>query len=255
MVRAEIRSHLASLKAGERMAFIDAHATEVAAAVLAAPGFLSGLSPAELGVVKQRIEARANPAITKAKVETVRAVNDAETGWRAAFKQIAERGDLPPWVAKLDEAASETQSVQSRLVETQSRLEAAQSELESAKQGAEQAKAQVAELEQKAASLKSELQKADGQRIEHVRLVPKADIDSHCSLRRTDRSRTAWRKVGKIRMRSPAKPRDWAQLRHSVALPAAFSRMPRASSVPTNSVTVSSPVASMLVTGSRSTTT
>ena len=39
----------------------------------------------------------------------------------------------------------------------------------------------------------------------------KADIDSHCSLRRTDSSRTAWRNVGKIRMRFPAKPRDWAR--------------------------------------------
>ena len=69
--------------------------------------------------------------------------------------------------------------------------------------------------------------KSGRQPIEHVRYVPKADIDSHCLLRRTDRSRTAWRKVGKIRMRFPAKPRDRAQFRHSVALPAAFNRMPR----------------------------
>ena len=48
--------------------------------------------------------------------------------------------------------------------------EAAQSELESAKQEGEQAKAQVAELEQKAASLNSELQKADGQRIDLQRI-------------------------------------------------------------------------------------
>ena len=59
MIHAEIRSHLASLKAGERTAFIDVHATEGAAAVLAAPSFLSGLTPAERDVVKQRIEARA----------------------------------------------------------------------------------------------------------------------------------------------------------------------------------------------------
>src|SRR6478752_9188281 len=60
-----------------------------------------------------------------------------------------------------------------------------------------------------------------------VRKVPEADIDSHCSLRRTDSSRTALRNVGKIRMRFPAKPRDRAQFRHSVALPAAFNSMPR----------------------------
>ena len=60
MIHAEIRSHLASLKAGERTAFIDVHATEGAAAAASlAPSFLSGLTPAELDVVKQRIEARA----------------------------------------------------------------------------------------------------------------------------------------------------------------------------------------------------
>jgi hypothetical protein len=68
------------------MAFIDAHATEVAAAVLAAPSFLSGLTPAELGVVRQRIEARANPEIAKAKAETLNAMQDAATGWSAAIR-------------------------------------------------------------------------------------------------------------------------------------------------------------------------
>ena len=94
MIHAEIRSHLASLKAGDRMAFIDAHATEVAAAVLAAPAFLSGLSPTELGVVKQRIEARANPELAKSKAETTRALADAEAGWRSAIRQISERAGL-----------------------------------------------------------------------------------------------------------------------------------------------------------------
>lgn len=51
MIQAEIRSHMAALRAVERMGFIDAHATEVAAAVLSAPSFLSGLTPAELCVV------------------------------------------------------------------------------------------------------------------------------------------------------------------------------------------------------------
>jgi hypothetical protein len=48
------------------MAFIDAHATEVAAAVLTTPSFLSGLTPAEIGVVKQRIESRTNPEVAEA---------------------------------------------------------------------------------------------------------------------------------------------------------------------------------------------
>jgi hypothetical protein len=94
IIQAEIRSHLASLKAGDRMAFIDAHATEVAAALLAAPCFLSGLTSAELGIVKQRIEVRANPELAKAKAETTRALADAEAGWGSAVRQISERAGL-----------------------------------------------------------------------------------------------------------------------------------------------------------------
>jgi hypothetical protein len=92
--RRQLGSHLAALKAGERLAFIDAHASEVAAAVLTAPGFLSGLSPAELGVVRQRIEARADPEVAKAKAETAKALQATEQGWRAAQKQISDRGGL-----------------------------------------------------------------------------------------------------------------------------------------------------------------
>jgi hypothetical protein len=69
LIQAEIRSHLGALRPGDRMAFIDAHATEIAAAVLAAPSFLSGLTRAELDIVKQRNEARANPEIAKAMAE------------------------------------------------------------------------------------------------------------------------------------------------------------------------------------------
>jgi hypothetical protein len=94
MIQAEIRSHLASLKAGERMAFIDSHASEVAAAVLSAPSFLSGLTPAELGVARQRIEVRADPGIAAAKADTTRALADAEAGVRNAIRQISERGGL-----------------------------------------------------------------------------------------------------------------------------------------------------------------
>jgi carbonic anhydrase len=89
-----IRSHLAKMKAGERLAFIDAHATEVVAAVIWAPAFLSGLSPTELGIVKQCIEARTNPEIAAAKAATLRALTETERGWRNAANQIRERGGL-----------------------------------------------------------------------------------------------------------------------------------------------------------------
>jgi hypothetical protein len=76
------------------MAFIDAHATEVGAAVLSAPAFLSGLSPAEIGVVKQQIEARTNPEVAAARDDALKALAHAEQGWRNAASQIRERGGL-----------------------------------------------------------------------------------------------------------------------------------------------------------------
>jgi hypothetical protein len=76
------------------MAFIDADASEVAAAVISAPPFLSALTLADFVVVKQRIEARANPEVAEAKAETVKALRQTELGWRNATKQIAERGGL-----------------------------------------------------------------------------------------------------------------------------------------------------------------
>ena len=91
MIHAEIKSHLAALRSGDRMAFIT---TEVAAAVLAAPSFLSGLTTAELGVVKQRIEVRANPKIADAKAETAKALAHAEQGWGAAIRQINDRAGV-----------------------------------------------------------------------------------------------------------------------------------------------------------------
>ena len=94
MIAAEIRSYLASLKSGERLAFIDAHVDEVGAAVLTGPSFLSGLTPAEVGIVKQRIEARTNPEIARAKKEALQALADVEKGWRNAARSIRECGGL-----------------------------------------------------------------------------------------------------------------------------------------------------------------
>ena len=88
------------------------------------------------------------------------AQSQLESAKQALANANAERKELE---TKSDDALK---SAQSQLAETQSRLEATQSELESAKQAADQAKAQVAELEKRAASLNSELSKADGQRIE-----------------------------------------------------------------------------------------
>jgi hypothetical protein len=76
------------------MVFIDAHATDVAAAVLGAPAFLSGLTDADISIIKAQVGKRVAPEIAKAKVETLKAMQDAETGWRSAIAQISERGGL-----------------------------------------------------------------------------------------------------------------------------------------------------------------
>lgn len=94
MVQAEVRAHLSKMKPAERMAFIERNAAEVGPAVLTAPSFLSGLTPAELGIVKQCVAARTNPEIAAAKQATTKALSETEAGWRAAIRQISDRGGL-----------------------------------------------------------------------------------------------------------------------------------------------------------------
>jgi hypothetical protein len=62
--------------------------------VLTAPSFLSGLTAAELGVVKQVVETRVNPGVAAAKQATTKALSETEAGWRAAVRQISARGGL-----------------------------------------------------------------------------------------------------------------------------------------------------------------
>jgi hypothetical protein len=95
-INAEIRRHIAALRPEARMPFVSAHIAEVGPALLSgAPAFLSGLTPAELGVARHLVEERANPEIAAAKEETTKALADAEQGWRAAVRQISARGGLP----------------------------------------------------------------------------------------------------------------------------------------------------------------
>ena len=94
MLAQEIRGRLLQMKSPERMVFIDAHTADVAAAILTAPAWLSGLDPTELAVVKQRIEARGDPEIVKAKKEALEALRDAERGVRAGVSQIRTAADL-----------------------------------------------------------------------------------------------------------------------------------------------------------------
>ena len=65
-VHAQIRDRLAAMEDG-RMGFLEKNATDpvVAAALLTAPPFLSGLSDAELALVKHKVEQHVAPELPK----------------------------------------------------------------------------------------------------------------------------------------------------------------------------------------------
>jgi hypothetical protein len=91
----EIRAHVAGIK-DNRVGFITKHADDprVVAAVLGAPAFLSGLTDAEMGVVKSEIAKRVNPKLAASKDEALSALADVERGWRNASNQIRSRAGL-----------------------------------------------------------------------------------------------------------------------------------------------------------------
>ena len=94
-VHAQIRDRLAAMKDG-RMGFLEKNATDpvVAAALLTAPPFLSGLSDAELALVKHKVEQHVSPEIAEARDATLKAMKEAEAGWQRAIDKIAERAGL-----------------------------------------------------------------------------------------------------------------------------------------------------------------
>jgi hypothetical protein len=91
----EIRTYLSAMDTN-RVGFIAQHATDprVVQAVLGAPPFLSGLTDAEVGIVKAQVQKRVAPELAAAKAETLAALAQAEGGWRNAIAQINERGGL-----------------------------------------------------------------------------------------------------------------------------------------------------------------
>ena len=95
MQLSEIRAHIAAMKEN-RVGFVTKHADDprVVAAILGAPPFLSGLTDAEFDVVKAQIAKRTNPAVASAKDETMKALQQCESGWRTAIRQISGRGGL-----------------------------------------------------------------------------------------------------------------------------------------------------------------
>ena len=94
-VHAQIRDRLAAMKDGE-WRFLEKNATDpvVASALLTAPPFLSGLSDAELAMVKHKVEQHLSPEIVEAKAVTAKAMKETENGWRLAVDKIGERAGL-----------------------------------------------------------------------------------------------------------------------------------------------------------------
>jgi hypothetical protein len=94
-VHAQIRDWIAAMNEG-RMGFLEKNAVDsvVASAILTAPSFLSGLSDAELALVKHKVEQHVSPEIAEARAATLRAMKEAEQGWQKAIAKIGECGGL-----------------------------------------------------------------------------------------------------------------------------------------------------------------
>jgi hypothetical protein len=95
VIQSEIRAHLVAVK-GSKIDFLRTHATDpvVASAILGAPGFLSGLSEAEITMVRHRIDEHVAPEVAAARDATLKAMKEAEAGWQRAVDKIGERAGL-----------------------------------------------------------------------------------------------------------------------------------------------------------------
>ena len=122
-LHAEIRRHIASLKdQRSRMAFLEKHGSDIAVAssLFEAPAFLSGVTDAELALVRHKIEAAHLPAeVVEARAKTGRAWAELERAARlaptlilqfAGMKSLPRRNNepLPKAEAKAKEKAKET---------------------------------------------------------------------------------------------------------------------------------------------------
>jgi hypothetical protein len=93
-VAAEIRAHVSRLKDGDRLPFVTKHIVDAAPAVLQGPAFLSGLTAAEIDIVRRQYEATRNPAAAEAKSKAMDALAHCEAGWRNAANTIRTRAGL-----------------------------------------------------------------------------------------------------------------------------------------------------------------
>ena len=85
---------MSRLKDGDRLPFVVKHVADAAPALLQGPSFLSGLSPAEIDIVRRQYKSTRNPEAAEAKAKATDALAHAEAGWRNAANQIRSRAGL-----------------------------------------------------------------------------------------------------------------------------------------------------------------
>jgi hypothetical protein len=93
-VYSQVRDRLYNMKGG-RLSWLEGNMDDtLMSAVLTAPAYLSGLTEAEYGFVRQQLERRAPPEIVDARTLTKEMLAEVERGWRAGMHKIGVRGGL-----------------------------------------------------------------------------------------------------------------------------------------------------------------
>jgi hypothetical protein len=108
-IHAQIRGQLLALKdPKERMAFLGRNGNDLTliSAALSAPPYLSGLSDAEVALLRQNLEQHAPPEVIRERAFVYKAIAEVERGWRAAQSRIAKRGGLLPMGASASKPAA-----------------------------------------------------------------------------------------------------------------------------------------------------
>jgi len=96
-VHAQIRGQLHAMKdVKERMSFFGRNGSDLTliSAALSAPPYVSGLSDAEVALLRKKLEQHARPEIVDERDFVHKALTEVERGFRAARARIAKRGGL-----------------------------------------------------------------------------------------------------------------------------------------------------------------
>jgi hypothetical protein len=96
-VHTQIRGQLLAMTdAKQRMSFLERYGNDITliSAALSAPPFVSGLTGAEVALLRNNLEQHAPPEVIKERDFVQKALAEVERGWRAARARIAKRGDL-----------------------------------------------------------------------------------------------------------------------------------------------------------------